>query len=249
MRRTLATLAALAIAIFSTAGAHAVNPATWQINEQVNRSDSTKTWTSPTAVDLGKMLWKYDYEITKVTGWVNVIVPISRDITNTLPPDLLAGGGQSTNLPAVLLQDSIADSGTGTTADLLVEITQSGFGKMTFSNIKLGSISISPFGSLPIQRVDVEATIRVTGYRFGDYDLNGVVNGADYTIWKQAFQGAQVGFADGNLDGVVNAADYTVWRDAAAGSGGSGALAAVPEPATWLLFLGAFSVLAVRIRS
>jgi hypothetical protein len=223
----------------------AVNPAQWQIAEQVNRIDSTKTWTSPTAIDLGRMLWRYDFEITKVTGTVNVpfIGDITQDITDSLDPAIRMGSGQTTNLPAVLLDDAIADPSTGTTADLFVEITSAGFGRAVFSNISLGSVAVPIFGTRPIQRVNVEATINVIGYNFGDYDLNGVINASDYAVWKQAFGGASAtGFADGNRDGVVNAADYTVWRDAFAGSGGGGAAAGVvPEPAACWLALAALT--------
>jgi len=48
----------------------------------------------------------------------------------------------------------------------------------------------------------------------GDYNLNGIVQANDYTIWKSNF--GQFGEAvpgDGNGDGIVDAADYTVWRD------------------------------------
>jgi hypothetical protein len=252
MRRKMATSSAAAIVILIAAGsAHAINPATWQINEQVNRTDTIKTWTSPTAVDLGKMLWKYDFAISKVTGTVSVplIGEITQDITNSLPAEIRMGSGQTSDLPVILLDNAIADPSSGTTADLLVEIDAGGFGRAVFSNIMLGSVSVPIFGTRPIQRVNVEATVNVTGYNFGDYDLNGVVNAADHTTWKNAFQGIAInGFADGNLDGVVNAADYTVWRDAISGGGGSGAFAVVPEPAAWLLLLGAFSALAIRVR-
>ncbi len=74
----------------------------------------------------------------------------------------------------------------------------------------------------------------------GDYDHNGVVDMADYDIWRQNV-GTSNAVADGNRDGVVDAADYVLWRSnqgtslpgIASGSSLSGA--AVPEPSTWLL--------------
>ncbi|MEQ8846708.1 dockerin type I domain-containing protein [Botrimarina sp.] len=47
----------------------------------------------------------------------------------------------------------------------------------------------------------------------GDYNLDGKVNAADYTIWRDA-RGSQVApytVADGNGDGVVSQADFEVW--------------------------------------
>jgi hypothetical protein len=48
----------------------------------------------------------------------------------------------------------------------------------------------------------------------GDYDENGTVNLADYTLWKNSFGATGLGLlADGNGDQVVNLIDYTLWRD------------------------------------
>jgi hypothetical protein len=47
----------------------------------------------------------------------------------------------------------------------------------------------------------------------GDYDSNGTVDLADYTLWADSF-GLQGDFpADGNGDGIINLADYTIWAD------------------------------------
>lgn len=73
----------------------------------------------------------------------------------------------------------------------------------------------------------------------GDYNLNGVVDAADYTIWRNTLgqEGAWLA-ADGNRDGHVSALDYDVWKThfgEAAGSGAGArrsclADAGVPEP-------------------
>jgi glycoprotein endo-alpha-1,2-mannosidase len=85
----------------------------------------------------------------------------------------------------------------------------------------------------------------------GDYNGDGKIDGADYTVWKEAFgsQGPNL-LADGNLDHVVDAADYTIWRDAdsAVDTSSLGELS-VPEPGTmWLLLCSALCLSAVRIR-
>ncbi len=80
----------------------------------------------------------------------------------------------------------------------------------------------------------------------GDYNDDGVVDAADYTVWRDT-----LGQTGGNLaadgtgpggtpDGVVDTLDYDFWRANYGQSTGSGALAgaAVPEPAAWLLSVG-----------
>lgn len=48
----------------------------------------------------------------------------------------------------------------------------------------------------------------------GDYDGNGFVDNDDNLVWRSTYGSTTDLRADGNSDGVVNAADYTVWRDA-----------------------------------
>jgi hypothetical protein len=62
----------------------------------------------------------------------------------------------------------------------------------------------------------------------GDYDGNGVVEQADYGVWRSKF-GLPVAVgtsADGNRDGMVDAADYIVWRKAMTPPGSGAAIAA-----------------------
>ncbi|MEO7402529.1 MAG: dockerin type I domain-containing protein [Burkholderiales bacterium] len=79
---------------------------------------------------------------------------------------------------------------------------------------------------------------------FGDYNNNGIVDAADYSVWRNS-QGQNVTLgagADGNFDGQVTAADFDVWRSnfgkTLSSGSGTGSLFAdsnVPEPGTFCL--------------
>ncbi len=86
----------------------------------------------------------------------------------------------------------------------------------------------------------------------GDYNNNGVVDAADYVVWRKTLGNSITPFggADGDGDGTVNAGDYSEWRENLGEVAGSGsAPSAVPETSTMFLFAaGAAAVLASRCR-
>ncbi len=53
----------------------------------------------------------------------------------------------------------------------------------------------------------------------GDYNRDGDISNADFLWWQTLYGSTLTLDADGNGDGVVNAADYTVWRDSMAAAG------------------------------
>jgi hypothetical protein len=72
----------------------------------------------------------------------------------------------------------------------------------------------------------------------GDYNGNGVVDAADYTVWRDNL-GKSVTLPNDTTPGTVVQADFDVWKNNFGLHAGSGAFSAgaVPEPATWLLGL------------
>jgi T5SS/PEP-CTERM-associated repeat protein len=103
--------------------------------------------------------------------------------------------------------------------------------------------------------LDVGATqvvLNVVSAPAGDYNVDGVVDAADYVVWRRsAGQSGSNLAADGNNDGVVDTSDYNFWRSrighVTGNSAGPRLAASIPEPATYIgLTTGLILVLAKR---
>ena len=85
----------------------------------------------------------------------------------------------------------------------------------------------------------------------GDYNNDGVVNAADYTVWRDNL-GAPAGTLQNDIDGgAIGPAQYATWKanfGTALGSGSLASNAAVPEPASLILPIAA-AALCVRPRN
>jgi mannan endo-1,4-beta-mannosidase len=95
----------------------------------------------------------------------------------------------------------------------------------------LGDADIITLNELPLMPWNILAPSP------GDFNRDGTVNAADYTIWRESL--GQIGFglvADANINGEVDVGDYDIW---CANFGNSSAAAAstagIPEPASVLL--------------
>ncbi|MCA9187214.1 MAG: hypothetical protein R3E01_11090 [Pirellulaceae bacterium] len=81
----------------------------------------------------------------------------------------------------------------------------------------------------------------------GDYNMNGTVDAADYTVWKDSFGSTSDLAADGNGNGEIDAADYTIWKDNFGNTGAVASVASVPEPSC-LAMLGFGAIVLLRRR-
>ncbi len=84
----------------------------------------------------------------------------------------------------------------------------------------------------------------------GDYNGDGRVDAADYTVWRDSLGQIGAGLAgDGDANGTVDAADFDLWRAHFGTGRGGGSLASVatsvPEPTAFLLALAAAVVTAL----
>jgi PEP-CTERM motif len=86
----------------------------------------------------------------------------------------------------------------------------------------------------------------------GDYNQDGAVDAADYTVWRDhlgtSFALGGNGDETDDSAGVVDQADYALWKANFGNLAGSGAFsnAAVPEPSTFVLLAAAIVGIALR---
>jgi hypothetical protein len=79
---------------------------------------------------------------------------------------------------------------------------------------------------------------------FGDYNQNGIVDAADFTVWRDKL-GQSILLPNDSTPGTVTHADYAVWRahfgQTVGGGAAAGVTALIPEPETFvMLILAAF---------
>ncbi|TWT95431.1 hypothetical protein Pla108_35790 [Botrimarina colliarenosi] len=84
---------------------------------------------------------------------------------------------------------------------------------------------------------------------FGDFNGDGVVDAADYTVWRDNYGSEEQYLADGDDDGLIDDDDYEIWSGGFGNVlGGAGPPAGVPEPSAVVLATLA-SLLILRSRN
>jgi CSLREA domain-containing protein len=163
----------------------------------------------------------------------DTFLPESDQIIGTADPRLgpLADNGGATKTHALLPESPAIDAGNPNAVVEAEGVSLNDERGTNFRRIKDGD-------------GDATATIDVGAFEqqsplptlLGDYNHNGVVDAADYTVWRDTLGQHPTAYskADGNGDGTINAQDYDVWRNnfghVPNPGGGSAATAITSEP-------------------
>jgi hypothetical protein len=135
-----------------------------------------------------------------------------------------------------------------------VEPTASGF-----NNIRIGGPSNSSstgngfYGGVFFDNILLKLEDVVTAIT-GDYNADGTVDAADYTLWRDTLGQSAIPSgtgADGNNNGVIDDVDYNLWRTnyGMTTMPPSAASVAAPEPSAAMLLLGAMGLAGIGCRS
>lgn len=179
------------------------------------------------------------YQVTSASNSLNAATWQSLDLQNYDALDGADAGGIAGDSQ---LEGWDAAGGSG--ANLLGEVKF--LSKSTLANQAFRSLgkAFTPGGTQDLQfTFEIGGRLRSGVVQYintppipGDYDHNGIVQPADYTLWRSTIGSTVLLDADGNGNHVVDAADYVFWRKNYTGSGaGSGldsSVSTVPEPTT-----------------
>lgn len=217
---------------------------------------------APQPLPIGKRVtsFSYEYDYDKES---NASVSASFALSITLSADAVLGG--SDDIPLGTLNTATGSVGgisghVSATTGNLNGISALQVPLITSPGVYNAFLAIAPrsphtdpdsgdaFGQLP-----GTVTVIAAPNPLGDYNYNGVVDAADYVLWRNFIGQTGAGMsADGSGNDIIDNSDYDVWRahfGQTAGSGtGASANAAIPEPSTWALLMCAAVGIYVRPR-
>jgi hypothetical protein len=229
---------------------HYSSQATWSADEALspthslelidNSATAYEVWRSyATDVPAGedrsfqlRWFWKYD---VAASGEFRARLRLSEDAVTSL------------DLTDPLVELNFTVSGETAEFEMFETTIELPDGVRSFDLTFISGGALSAIGSIYID--DISAAIVATPLLAGDYNADGIVDAADYTVWRDKL-GAAAGSLPNDVDGgVISQAQYITWKANFGATSGSGAAAhlapgdspganyAVPEASTRLLFV------------
>jgi autotransporter-associated beta strand protein len=161
---------------------------------------------------------------------------VTEFVAGAIDPLAIAG-----NVDLSALANSLTVSGTGTGSSWVIA-TYAGSLTGTFESITTGFTVDYGSGSNSQITLNAGGPVGVAG----DYNQNGVVDAADYVLWRNSLGPGSLPNEGGISPGVVDTADYNFWRSrfgATSGAASGVGSNAAPEPSSVLVVAGTFVVL------
>jgi hypothetical protein len=127
----------------------------------------------------------------------------------------------------------------------LLVASQNGFGTEMFDALDLPQLATGLEWALSTDTMSLALSVVEVAALAGDYNNDGTVDAADYTVWRDHFGQASLPFNETASLGTVDQEDYDAWKTnfGTSSSIGAGAVASVPEPSGSVLALGVAFVL------
>ena len=223
---------------------------TWELYALINDTGSGNNGENGLAA-LRALIDNIDFgthgEAVNIPIGIGAIDPIDLGGPNERPPVLQTSGGtldiiygQNISVPGSVV------GGVGVSRTLIIDGTFSdvvippAFGDDDHGFKTDGNFlyvpAPGPFGgALPWDMAFLNVLDVTPGGLAGDYNGNGVLDAADYTIWQEALGGMTL--LNDPTPGTVDASDYAYWKANFGATAGSGTSAStnIPEPSSLLL--------------
>jgi len=120
---------------------------------------------------------------------------------------------------------------------LVLVASQNGFGEQMFDDFDLPQLAAGLSWKLSTDAMTL--SLSVVEALAGDYNNDGIVDAADYTVWRNNLGAAALPFNETASPGIVDEADYQAWKEnfGAMSESGAASTSAVPEPTGVVLLL------------
>jgi hypothetical protein len=195
--------------------------------------DATPSWNGSTSVDNGHAI-----AIAPRNNQPAVQPMLNGSVS---PSDIIVADGTDGVTYGVRLYETSPNAWSAVAVELAPTNQVISFAPTPISLTNIFTIGMISGSTLPpyIDNLTLDVTPVPSGIP-GDYNGNGIVDAADYTVWRDHLgQTFALANRDSANTGPINMADYTSWNTNFGNHAGSGSIenAAIPEPSTAALFV------------